>query len=179
MFTDSYLLLVTLLTGVHTADSYYKCWVQLLRADSADTSTFVIGKSVTEIEMRPEENSHAWGSWKKKKQTKDYSKVVKAQFICNSSERKIWNRWYDNYLCTTIDPCGYTNGTRKELGTIIDCLWIRCFLDPKDVVDARRLGIGHSPPITFKARLTVTPPGLLFSHSPLRFHYRDWAPSSH
>lgn len=65
MFTDSYLLSVTLLTGVHTEDSYYKCWVQLLRADSADTSTFVTGKSVMEIEMRPEENSHAWGSWKK------------------------------------------------------------------------------------------------------------------
>lgn len=61
MFTDSYLLSVTLLTGVYTEDSYYKCWVQLLRADSADTSTFVTGKSVMvmEIEMRPEENSHA------------------------------------------------------------------------------------------------------------------------
>ncbi len=68
---------------------------------------------VMEIEMRPEENSHAWGSWKK--QTKDYSKVVKAQFICNSSERKIRNRWYDSYLCSEHKPQSTSEDLRKEL----------------------------------------------------------------
>lgn len=34
------------------------------------------------------------------------------------------------------------------------------------------LALGTSLPSIFMARLTVTPPGLLLSHNPLRFHYR-------
>lgn len=55
MFTDSYLLSVTLSDW----STHSKFMLQLLRVDSADTSTFVTGKSATENEMRPEENSHA------------------------------------------------------------------------------------------------------------------------
>lgn len=81
MFTDSYLLSVTLQWLEYTANSCY-----MLRTDSADTSTFVTGKSATETEMRPEENSHAWGSWKTRPRT---TAKLSAQFICKSS----WERF--------------------------------------------------------------------------------------
>lgn len=80
MFTDSYLLSVTLPTGVHTADSYYSCSGRILQ---------------TQARLWQE---RAWRSSRCDQRkiamleevfkTRDYSKVVKAQFICKSLDEK-------------------------------------------------------------------------------------------
>lgn len=70
---------ISALGHITVIGAHSKFMLQLLRVDSADTSTFVTGKSPTETEMRPEENSHARGSCEK--QTKDYSKVASSVYL--------------------------------------------------------------------------------------------------
>ncbi len=110
MFTDSYLLSVTLLTGVHTTNAGYSCSGRILQTQAClwlERAWWRSRCDQRKIAMLEEVE--------KKNRPRTTGKLLKLSLICNSSERKIRNRWHDNYQCSEHKPHstrGFKNGTQ-------------------------------------------------------------------